>query len=192
MKRYLLLVITTLAITLFMAIPVSAASKAANNKKAVALYEKKAVKLTHLEAKKYVDITGDGVKEAIFYYHPSNAGSGRMFVIYTYKNGKIKKILNDSNYGLEKLIVYRKSKSFIAYGAGHGNEWYCYYKMKSGTYKEVAMKGRSYSSPSYPNWYFTKITNSPYKGNRKELTKAEFNAAIKGVKKGKKKTIKSF
>ena len=191
-RRILILMLTVIVTALLAAFPVSAASKAKKNQAAVALYEKKAGKIVNLEARKYVDITGDGVKEAIFYYHPKNSGSGRKLVIYTYKKGKIKKILSDGNYGLIKLIVYKKSKSFIAYGAGHGNEWYRYFKMKNGKYKEAAMKARTDPAFRKSAWYRTKITNSPYKGSRKELTVAEFNAAVKGIKKGKKKTVKMF
>lgn len=137
-KWYLVMIIAVFMTGLFATVPVSAASKATKNKKAVALYEKKAKKLRYLEYKKYVDITGDGIKEAIFYYHPKNIGSGRRFVIYTYKNGKIKRILYDVNYGLMKMVVYKKSKTFIANGGGHGNTWDRYYKLSNGKYVELS------------------------------------------------------
>lgn len=188
--RHLLFVITAILLTLTITVPVSAASKATKNKKATALYEKKAASISSksmLESKKYVDLTGDGIKEAIFYYHPRNTGSGRKFVIYTYKKGKIKKILNDGNYGLENLIVYKKSKSFIAHGAGHGGEWYRYYKLSGGKYKKVATKRRvSVYGGSFKNGPWSYFKGADWT----DTNKSEFNTIIKSIKKGKKKNIK--
>ena len=184
-KWYLGFLVAVLSAALFASVPVSAESKAAKNKKAVALYEKEAKRINAWRPK-YVDITGDGIKEALFYYRPKGrGGSGIDFVIYTYKNGKIKCILSDTNYGLIKIMVYKKSKSFIAYGAGHGGEWYAYFKMKSGEYKYIAEKSRrAKNGGSMTNgpWYYSTGNGMSYKS----LTKSQFNKKIKSIKKGKK------
>ena len=95
------------------------------------------------------------------------------------------RVLNDYVYGLSKFTVYKKG--IIAYGAGHGGEWYRYYKLTNGKYKLKGVKSRvaragggAYNGP----W--------AYSNGKKTITKAAFNSAIKGIKKGKKKTVKPF
>lgn len=187
-KRYLVLLIAVLVTALFAAVPVSAASKATKNKKAVALYEKKSKKLD-LRDKKYVDITGDGIKEGIFIYNTGKSGSGRVLRIYTYKKGKIKSIFKIEAYGFSKLIVYKKSKAFILYSAGHGGETYRYYKMSNGKYKEVASKGRQgVKGGAFKNGPWEYSTHGG--GSYRQLSKSEFNSLIQGIKKGKKTKVK--
>ena len=165
------------ALLLPMAKPTYAASKTATNKAAVAKYEKKARELARKESaegiilfKKYVDITGDGIKEAIFYFHEKNAGSSYLLKIYTYKSGKLKGLLNDGQYGLYDLYFYKKSKSFIVHGLGHGSEWYDYFKMKNGKFTRVAARSRRVNGRTWGKWIYS----------------SKYKSKTKGIKKGKK------
>lgn len=196
-RKCLNAIIFFLLLVVFVSMPIFAESKATKNKKAIALYEKKGVELVkksraHVERINgtYIDFTGDGVKEALFVY-PSNNGSGLDFEIYSYKNGKIRNILTDGGYGIEWFGIYKKSKSIIMYQAGHGGETYRYYKMNGGKYKYLACKYRSSrngGSARNGSWMYATGQSLTYRS----ITKAEFNKAIKGVKKGKKKTIKMY
>lgn len=179
---FALLVIIMAGMILFAgnAAPAQAASK---NEKAHAVYDKKLSKLTNLEGYRYADVTGDKVDEALVQTH-EGGGSGRVFRIYTYKNGKAKKILETAEYGLETITFYKKSKGLILYGAGHGGEWYEYYKLKNGKFKYLAGKSRvaeagggMYNGP----WNYYKKT--------KTITKKQFKKRVNGVKKGKKKKV---
>lgn len=196
MKILMVLLAAMLAMGLA-SMPAFAASKASQNKKAIALYEKKAKSLlketrdtvTSIRGR-YKDLTGDGIKECLFIY-PDKYGSGLNFRIYTYKNGKIKCILKDAGYGIEKFTVYPKSKSIIMYQAGHGGDAYRYYKMKNGKYKSIALKGRvSLKGGSERNgaWNYSTGSGKTYK----TMTKKQFNAKIKNMKKGKKIVIKPY
>ena len=134
---------------------------------------------------KIVDIDKDGKVEGIAEFHAPGYGSARTFQIYKYKSGKVVRVLNDYVYGLSKFTVYKKG--IIAYGAGHGGEWYRYYKLTNGKYKLKGVKSRvaragggAYNGP----W--------AYSNGKKTITKAAFDSAIKGIKKGKKKTVKPY
>lgn len=189
-KKYWMFLTILVLVTVVTSIPVSAESKASKNKKAMALYEAKGNALDQEMAsrtyfkyvgKKYVDITGDGIKEALFCYRE---GSGVSLDIYTYKNGAMKQIYSGGGYGLEEITVYKKSKALIEHQLGKG-DMYEYYKLSNGEYKEV---GYRLCSVSYTNgkWRYSLKTANGYK----TITKRRFNAAINGIKKGKKMTIK--
>ena len=181
-KRYLVL-IAVLVTVLFATVPVSAASKATKNKKAVALYEQKAGKLKQLYSKKYIDITGDGIKEGIFLYKPIGAGGYIFnFQILTYQKGKVKKLYKSTLVHPSKMIIYKKSKSFIVYGIGSGVEMYDYYRFdkKNKKYKHIAEKNRlSYGRRKGPWDYYSK----------RKISKEDFKNLTKGINTGKKKKI---
>ena len=112
-KRYLVVLIAVLVTVLFATVPVSAASKATKNKKAVALYEQKAGKLKQLYSKKYIDITGDGIKEGIFLYKPIGAGGYIFnFQILTYQN--IQEMTFIQNNQLVCLYVMHHTTTLIS------------------------------------------------------------------------------
>ena len=188
-KRGFMIIVAVLCLVSVFAVTnqVQAASKASRNKKAKAAFAKKLGKADGLEVLKYADVTGDGIVEALLECHPEGYGSGRTFAIYKYANKKVKKILYTEEYGLERLYFYKKSKSLILYGAGHGGEWYSYFTMKSGKYKFLAGRSRmSINGGSMENgpWSYYKKT--------KTIKKSAFNKLVKKVKKGKRKTIKMW
>ena len=188
-KRGIKLVIAVLCLICTFAVMdnVQAASKATRNKKAKAAFAGKLGPAEGLENLVYADVTGDGVVEALLECHPQGYGSGRTFRIYKYSGGKVKKILSMDEYGLSYLYYYKKSKSIILYGSGHGGEWYSYYTMKKGKYKFLAERSREAlagGGMKNGSWYY-------YKGS-KELTKSKFKKLTGNVKKGKRKKIKTW
>ena len=134
---------------------------------------------------KYADIVGNSTHEALVQYDLKN-GDGFHFVIYSYKNGKVKTALDTRIYGLAKITAYKSSKSLICYNAGHGGETYSYYKMNGkGKYILKACKSREAiagGSVKNGSWYY-------YDGKMNKVTKSAFNTKTKGIKKGKKKTL---
>lgn len=165
---------------------VTAASVKAKNAKAHKAYKKKMSSIAKASmdcSYKYVDITGDGIHEALV-----SANVGRDFYIFTYKGGKAKKILTGGDYGLSKITIYKGSKGIITYGGGHGGETYSYYKKKGSSYKKVASRSRqSVNGGGMSNgpWYY-------YNGKSGSINKAAFNKNIKGISKGKKSTINTI
>lgn len=184
-KRVVLLLICLAAVIPAMSMKqAEAASLSSKNRKAHILYDKKvkaAKRISTSVQYKYADITGDGVHEAIIDYHPKNGGSGHYFCIYTYKNGKAKQLLKYGQYGLTKLSVYKKTKTIVCYGAGHGGEWYSFLKLKNGKYKEIAGKSRRGIAGGWDK-------NMPWgywKGNYQSITKKEYTSITQKMKKGK-------
>ena len=94
--------------------------------------------------------------------------------------------VNGGQYGMGKLKVYRKTKSFVMYCSGHGSEHYDYYTMKNGKYKMVASKGRQstaggsmYTGP----WGYSD-------GSFGEISESEHNSRVAKLRKGSSKTTK--
>ena len=131
---------------------------------------------------KYVDITGDGVHEFLAEYNPKIGGPARQ-VIYTYKKGKAKKVLSSKVYGLSSVIAYKKTKTLVLRGLGHGNEQYVYYKMKNGKYKKLASRARvakAGGAITNGQWYY-------YNKSSQAVDKTTFSSLINKAAKGKKK-----
>ena len=165
-----------------------AASVKSMNKKADKLYEKKLTSLrkTSYVSCKWADLTGDGVHEGIFVYQLRSGGMGDKIDIYTYKKGKISRILTEEKYGPSQIIAYRKSGSVLIYCAGHGGETYHYYKLKNGTYKGLGSQSRqAIAGGSIANgpWVYSTAKGAA-------TTKAKFDKAVKGVKKGSRTILK--
>ena len=164
------------------------AGTASKNKKAAAAYERKMAsirKKSSFRSSKYADLTGDGVYEFLVAYAPKSGGP-EVFSIFTYKSGKVKCMFSDRIYGLSKLITYKKSKAFIAYTAGHGGENYIYYKKSGSNFKQLGKRSRiAIAGGGMKNgpWYY-------YDKKGRSISKTAFNAAVKGVKKGSRKTLK--
>lgn len=183
----LLAAVLLIPVSGYSAVDVQAASTSTKNKKAVKLYDKKT---NTLKAKsqyvwyKYVDVTGDGVKEAVINYKlKTEGGSSSTVCVYKYSSGKIKRILKISNYGFSKVISYKKSKGLVLYSAGHGSESYQYFKMSGGKYKYKGMKSRiAKNGGSYYNgpWYY-------YNASASRIKKAKFKSLINGIVSGKAK-----
>lgn len=165
-----------------------AESKASINKKAVneykAIVEEYSAFSTDVNYI-FADINGDGIKEGMIEYHKKSGGSERYFNIFSYKNKKLKRVLHDMEYGLDKVIVYRK-KDLVIYGAGHGAEWYEYFKLKKGKYVRVAEKTRaSINGGALKNGKWGYYTSKA--GNLVKAKKKAFKKRIKSIIKGKKK-----
>ena len=189
MRKLLIVCFLSILVTISFSTPALAGNVSDINKKAVALYKKKAKELEKKKSssvfkkvgKKYIDITGDGIKEALFWYRD---GVGISLEIYTYKSNSIINIFDGGGYGLDKLIVYKKTQTFIEHKLGKG-EMFAYYKLTNGKYEEVANK---YNHLSYTNgkWRYTSVSGN----ERKTISKKQYNSITKKLKKGKKKTIK--
>lgn len=189
-KRALMISVICMICASFIAVPgVQAATVAQTNKKADQKFNSK-MKSIRKNSQfsiryKYVDITGDGIHEALVEYKPKTQGdSSQKFDVYTYKSGKVKRILTTTEYGLSKCTYYRQAGSLIVYGAGNGREWYRYYKLQSnGKYKYITQKTRTAIAGG-------SVSNGPwqyYKGGSTltKITAKKFNNLNAGLKKGK-------
>ena len=173
---------------------VQAASAVKTNKKADKAFD---TKMAALRADSdyslryaYVDITGDDIHEALVEYQPrTEGGSGSTFAVFSYQKGEVKQILSVREYGLSKCTYYTKTKTLIAYGAGHGGEWYRFYQLTGTKYKAIAQKLRTAKAGGAAEngpWQYTK-------GKKETQTsKAKFTSLTKNLKKGKKGTLSSW
>lgn len=178
----ILAVSITISLILFTKVT-HAASLSAKNQKAHTVYLKKLRKLGKNGASyKFVDLTGDGLHEALAEYDPGNMGSGRYFEIYTYKKGKAVRILKFAEYGLTKVMSYPKTKAVVIYCSGHGGEHYEYFRYKGGKYSYVAGKGRS-TMKSSSSWNYYRSNN-----NYTSYSQNTFLTKVKKLTVGKKKT----
>ena len=174
MKRRIIL-ITTILITTF---ALSTSTYASINSKADAAYKKEIKKFSKTVKRtwnKFVDITGDGVHEAIV-FGKSKYGSGDTWKIYTYKNGKVKVLFEYSGYGVDKIVAYKKAKSFYYHKIGHGSEAYVWHQLKNGKYQEVCGRVRAQMGDttwSYGDSQGKQITKSEYKKMVNSLSKAK-------------------
>ncbi len=180
-KLFVVLFLLALILTVDNSENVSAKSSA--NKKADKAYMK-LVKNICEEKDVYIrycfkDLIGDGVHEAIIQYHPKDGGSGDVFQIYSYENGKTKLILDDGGYGIYQLYSYKNSQTIIIFQSGHGHESQLYYKMTDGEFRCELGKGRSNAGETGPWYYYSYKTYD-------ELSKSEFTKLKKELCKGKK------
>lgn len=165
------------------------ASTSKVNQKAHAVFEKKIKKIAkscrdNAVYYKYVDITGNGVHDVVLNYQ-TDSGSASIYKILTINDSKTKSIFSTTEYGLEKITLYKKSKSIVYYSAGHGGESYTYCKMKKGKYKIIASKSRaSLAGGGAENgeWNY-------YDAKFNTLSKSKFKSKVKGIQKGSKKNI---
>ena len=138
---------------------------------------------------KYYDVTGDGVHELLMDCYPtSSGGSGHVVYIFQAKGSAIKCILKTTEYGLERISVYKKSKSLTMSMYGHGGESHSYYKFKAGKFKCFGTKSRQSVKGGNLNngpWYY-------YNGSGKSTSKAAFTKKTKGLKKGKARVTKTI
>ena len=177
MKK-LIILITTILIATF---ALSTATYASTNSKADAAYKKEIKKFSKTVKRtwyKLVDITGDGVHEAIV-SGKAKEGSGYILKIYTYKNGKVKELFEHRGYGVEKIVAYKKAKSFYYHKIGHGSEAYVWHQLKNGKYQEVCGRGRAQMGDT--SWKYS----TPQKG----ITKSEYKKLVNSLAKGSVKRI---
>ena len=163
---------------------VQASSVKKTVKKAKKAYEKKMESFaTEYDTDGYyriVDVTGDKVPELLIDYGvTSRHGALR---IYTYKKGKLKKILDIGNDNLT-IYVYRKTKTLLIYDGYHGYNERAYYKYTKGKFRLKAKKCNN-DAAEIQNWYENSSGNN--------IRKKKFNKIIKPLKKGKKKNLNYY
>ena len=195
-RKKLIRLITAAFIILFMMTVITgpktqAASLTARNNKAHRVLKKKynSIYRKHMDITyKYYDVTGDGIHELLMDCYPSSSGgSGHVIYIFQAKGSKAKCILKTTEYGLERISFYKKSKSLVMSMYGHGGESHSYYKFKTGKYKCLGTKSRQSVKGGNLNngpWYY-------YNGSGKNTSKAAFTKTIKGLEKGKAKFTKT-
>ena len=130
-RKKLIRLITAAFIILFMMTVITgpksqAASLTARNNKAHRVLKKKynSIYRKHMDITyKYYDVTGDGIHELLMDCYPSSSGgSGHVIYIFQAKGSKAKCILKTTEYGLERISFYKKSKSLVMSMYGHGGE----------------------------------------------------------------------
>ncbi len=162
---------------------VNAASVAKKTKKAKKLYNKKLQKIysnSEFYSYKITDIYGDKVPELLVDYSPAGESYGT-FEIYTYKNGKISRMLEADSTNLN-MTSYKKSKSLVLSTTYHGYVEYSFYTVKKGKYRLLAYRHHNEDMGEYDIWYYKNA-----KGE--DISKSSFLKKVKGVRKGKKKTL---
>ena len=171
--------------------PISeAATKAATNKKAKKLYQKKINQIVNDSITgiyyKYADVNRDGITDVLI---SRRSGSSWELQIYTYNKGKLVQLYDESVRGAceVKAVGYKGGLIVHFSGIDYHSEvdfdiYYYYKKTSAGKYKYVATKDRkegakwSYYAENGDNW-----SNS----------KAAFNKQVKKVKTGTRKSYGS-
>lgn len=172
------------ALFLSMSVGSSAASKAAKNATA---HSKLTAKLnstisSYSEIRyKFADVTADGVDELIMVCAPSKKGGKNSdYLIYTYKNKKVKKIYDYSSFAVVHFRFHKKTKTIITYTLGNKKEgFYIYQLQKNGKYKLLGSKSRTARKAGAIEdglWSF--------KSGTKKTTNKKFNKIVKKTKKG--------
>ena len=129
---------------------------------------------------RYVDMTGDKVDELLVTHDDISHAARTVINVYKYKKGKAVRVADLNEYGVNKLVMYKKTKAFIIACEGHGNKTCDYYKYskKRGKFVRVASKGTYMNEyGNYGSW--------AYSGKNSAISKARFNAIVKKLKKGK-------
>lgn len=180
LKKIMFMVIVFVLCVSAVPIPVQAAG--AKNKKAHKAYQKqlKKDKKKYCSGKEklkyaYKDLNGDGVDELI-----TEPGFGYLSqIIYTYKSGKVKKVVEAGQGEFTKY--YKKSKVLLYYG-GHGDyESDEYYKFNGNKYKRVAYKEDIFS---YDNETDEETHTISYYVNGRNVDKSVYVAYVKKLIKG--------
>jgi hypothetical protein len=172
------------ALFLSLSVGSSAASKAAKNNTA---HTKLTAKLNSTMPSytqiryKFADVTADGIDELIMVCAPSKKGGKNSdYLIYTYKNKKVKKIYDYSAYAVVHFRFHKKTKSIITYTLGDKKEGFFIYQLqKNGKYKFLASKTRKARKAGAIEdgiWSF--------KSGKKKTTNKKFNKIVKKTKKG--------
>lgn len=160
-----------------------AASITKQTKKAKKLYKKKIKEIywySELYDYKITDICGSKVPELIVDYTPQGEKHGTL-VIFTYKNGKIKKILEDRSDNL-KIYCYKKSNLLITFWSYHDYQTYCYFKYTNGKYKLKLTRDHNLIYDELDDWHY-------HDAKENDISKATFTKRLKKLQKGKIKDL---
>jgi hypothetical protein len=172
------------ALFLSLSVGTFAASKAAKNKTARTKLTAKLNSTLPSYSKiryKFADVTADGIDELIMVCAPSKKGGKNSdYLIYTYKNKKVKKIYDYSNYAVVHFRFHKKTKSIITYTLGDNKEGFFIYQIqKNGKYKLLGSKSRvARKAGAIEDGIWT------YKKGTKKTSTALFNKIVKKTKKG--------
>ena len=118
------------------------------------------------------DLTGDGVHELFVEHKPEDmGGSGSLVEVYSYSEGDLDLLLTMGQYGFSECTYYLSTNTLELYGAGHGGEWYDYYRLGDHEYEYVAGRAREAEAGGSDH-------DGPwnYYSNGQDLTEEEFTA----------------
>ncbi len=121
----------------------------------------------------YKDLNGDGIDELITY-----PGFGACTeILYTYKNGKAKKLISVAQGDFEK---YYKKKKVLCYNGGHMDHYYEeYYKFKGSK-----LIKKAYLEESVELVGDEPVASAYYYVNGKSTTEQEYKSYVKQLTKG--------
>ena len=160
--------------------------RALTKKEIRALYKKKAPTLDEgMEETriKFLDMTGDGIEEAMVTYEHYDPVYGGAYVL-TCVNGKVKTILDGAGgYGMDSIYLYRSTRTVLVHCGGRGYEYYDVFSFKNGVFKRIASKTRD-ESIAYGGDYNSKW--GYWDSRDSKISKAKYDALTKKLFKGKK------
>lgn len=191
-KVMLIVIVFALCIT---AAPIQTQAASSKNKKAHKAYLKqiKKDKKKYRSGKEklkyaYKDLNGDGIDELIT--EPEYGYCSQ--IIYTYKGGKVKKLV-EVGQG-EFMKYYKKNKVLYYYGGHGGSEYDEYYKLQNNKYKCVAHKDVEFDwnmeteEEIYTTSYYVKgkkVDKKVYTSYIKKLTKGDKAKSFRKIKRKK-------
>lgn len=156
--------------------------KGLSNKEIHALYKKKIKKIKDIEEFekiKYIDLTGDGLDEAIVVGHSVYGYDEISVYVFTCKDRAVKTMLEEVAYGLG-ITLYKKTKALLGDTAGHGIQSEHLWKLEGDKYRYVAARyretvaaGGDYDGP----WEY-------YDGNNNEISEKRYNEIRNELVKG--------
>ena len=163
------------------------------NKKAKSAYDQLIAskrKSSSSIAKKYIDITGDGINEALMICDSKSDSTMACFYVYSYSGGRLSCLLQEEGKHRNmpaEIIAYPGAKALVTYGYFDGHEQYGYYALKSGMYNMMA--GRSRYSKKVGGEYDGPWSYSSRSGS---LTKSQFDSMVNPLLIGPKKSFSIY
>ena len=135
---------------------------------------------------KVVNIIGNKVPELMVIYEENNYVD-EYLVVYTYKKGKIQRLLktyfdnpyNDEYYSEDYsgntgyITLYKKTKTFVIITGSPGNEYFHYFKYFDGKFRLKAIANYSDGGDSYQNSHEKTIHRSRFRGIVRKLEKGK-------------------
>lgn len=184
-KLMLMVIVFALCIT---AVPLQTEAASSKNRKAHKAYKRqlKKDKKKYRSGKEkikyaYKDLNGDGIDELIT--EPEYGYCSQ--IIYTYKGGKVKKLVE---VGQGEFMKYWRKNKVLYYYGGHGDSEYDeYYKLQNNKYRRIAYKAVVFD---YNMETDEEIYTTSYYVKGKKVDKRTYTSYIKKLTKGEK--AKSF
>lgn len=139
-----------------------------------------------LQTYTFYDVDGDGVKELL-----TESGSSKTreknLKIFSYRKGKVKTMLDRTEYGVVSVKSFDKTRSMELHLSGNGTEEYRYYSLRSTGYsKKASQRRRSAAAGAYSDgqWFYYSS------GDYDTLTQSEYNKITSAMEKGKSRITK--